>query len=61
MEAAQAVAQDDLLDEYEIFDTLEQLINKSLITVTYPQKQEARYGMLESIRQYGSDRLLEAC
>jgi len=60
LDAAQAFAQDDLLDEYEIFDTLEQLINKSLITVTYPQKQEPRYGMLESIRQYGSDRLLEA-
>jgi predicted ATPase/class 3 adenylate cyclase len=60
MEAAQAVAADDDLDEYEVFDLLEQLVGKSLVTVKYPARGEARYGMLESIRQYGLERLYES-
>jgi predicted ATPase/class 3 adenylate cyclase len=60
LEAAQAVAGDDVLDEYEVFDLLEQLVNKSLVTVNYPAEGEARYAMLESILQYGRDRLAES-
>jgi predicted ATPase/class 3 adenylate cyclase len=60
LEAAQTVASDNLLDEYEVFNLLEQLVNKSLVTVTYPAAGEARYGMLESIRQYSRDRLFES-
>ncbi len=54
------MARDDLLDDYDIFDLLEQLVNKSLVSVTYPAAGEARYGMLESIRQYSRDRLFES-
>ncbi len=60
MEAAQFVAADDQLDEYDVFDLLEQLVSKSLVTVQHPAGGETRYGMLESIRQYGQDRLLES-
>jgi predicted ATPase/class 3 adenylate cyclase len=65
LEAAQAVAGSDQagynrLDEYDVFDLLEQLVNKSLVTVNYPVEREARYGTLESIRQYGRDRLFES-
>jgi predicted ATPase/class 3 adenylate cyclase len=60
IEAAQQVAGADPLDEYDVFELLEQLVNKSLVTVKYPVEGEARYGMLESIRQYGRDRLFEA-
>ena len=60
LEAAQAVAADERLDEYDVFDNLEQLVNKSLVIVTYPAAGEARYGLLESIRQYGRDRLFES-
>jgi non-specific serine/threonine protein kinase len=60
MEAAQAVAAGDDLDEYDVFDLLEQLVSKSLVTVKHPAGGEARYGMLESIRQYGRDRLFES-
>ncbi len=60
LEAAQAVASDDLLDAYDVLDLLEQLVNKSLVTVQYPPVGEARYGMLESIQQFGRDRLLES-
>jgi non-specific serine/threonine protein kinase len=60
LDAAQQVAGYEPLDEYIVFDLLEQLVNKSLVTVIYPAVGEARYGMLESIRQYGRDRLFEA-
>ncbi len=60
LEAAQAVTSDDRLDEYDVFDLLEQLVNKSLVTVSYPAAGEARYGLLESIHQYGRDRLFES-
>lgn len=60
LEAAQAVAGFDPLDEFAVFDALEQLINKSLVAVQHPDGREARYGMLESIRQYARDRLGEA-
>ena len=60
LEAAQAVAGFDPLDEFDVFDGLEQLINKSLVTVQHPPEGEARYGMLESIRQYAQIKLFEA-
>jgi predicted ATPase len=60
LEAAQTVTGFDPLDSLDVFYLLEQLINKSLITVAYPTGSEARYGMLESIRQFAQDKLLEA-
>lgn len=60
LDAAEVVTVDISLDEHEVFDLLEQLVNKSLVTVQYPESGEARYGMLESIRHYGHDRLSEA-
>ena len=59
LEAAQAVTGFEPLDEFDVFDTLEQLINKSLVIVQYPSEGEARYKMLESIRQFSQDKLLE--
>lgn len=60
LEAAQTITGFEPLDELDVFDQLEQLINKSLITVGFPPSGEARYGMLESIRQFCQDKLLEA-
>jgi predicted ATPase/class 3 adenylate cyclase len=60
LEAAQAVTGFEPLDEFDVFDGLEQLINKSLVLVQYPLQTEARYGMLESIRQYAQGKLIEA-
>jgi tetratricopeptide (TPR) repeat protein len=58
--AAQAVGSDDQLDEFDVLDLLDQLINKSLVTVNHLPDGEVRYNMLESIRQYARDRLVEA-
>ncbi len=60
LEAAQKVCGFDPLDEFDVFDRLEQLINKSLVTVEHLSDGEARYGMLESIRQYAYLKLDEA-
>jgi predicted ATPase/class 3 adenylate cyclase len=60
LRAAQAVTADEDLDEYDVFDLLQQLVNKSLVVVSNPGDARARYRMLESIRQYGRDRLFES-
>jgi predicted ATPase/class 3 adenylate cyclase len=60
LKAVQKIAGFAPLNELVVFESLEQLINKSLVTVEYPAEGEARYGMLESIRQYSRERLLEA-
>ena len=60
LEAAQAVASDDRIDEYDILDLLDQLINKSLVSVKYLPQGAVRYNMLESIHQYARDRLVAA-
>jgi len=60
LEAAQAVASEDPLDEFGIFDLMDQLINKSLVTVKHLPQGEVRYNMLESIRQYARDHLVNA-
>ena len=60
LEAAQAVASDDRLDEFDVMDLLDQLINKSLVTVNHLPHGDVRYNMLESIRQYAQDKLLVA-
>jgi len=60
LESAQGIAGFDPLDEFAVFDLLDQLINKSLVAVEYPETSEARYRMLESIRQFAQDKLVEA-
>jgi predicted ATPase len=60
LEAGQEVTGFQPLDEFQVFDALEQLINKSLVDVQHPPQGEARYNMLESIRQYAQDKLFEA-
>jgi predicted ATPase/class 3 adenylate cyclase len=62
LEAAEevCVGQNDILS-YDVLDLLTQLVNKSLVVVMeHPQSGEARYRMLETIRQYAREKLLEA-
>ncbi len=44
----------------EILELLSHLVDKSLVVVGTQQGREARYRLLETIRQYGRDRLLES-
>jgi predicted ATPase/class 3 adenylate cyclase len=62
LEAAQAVCagQNEILP-YEVLELINQLVKKSLVLIVEGlQSGETRYRMLETIRQYARDRLLEA-
>jgi hypothetical protein len=59
LESATAVAGNSA-DEFEVLDLLTRLIDKSLVLVEQSGGSEARYGMLETVRQYGQERLMEA-
>ena len=64
LEIAESVCPDgdttnrDALKTRNVLDLLTQLVNKSLV-MTQEQNGEIRYHMLEAIRQFGSDKLLE--
>lgn len=59
LESAERICGFDPLDDFDVFDHLDLLTKKSLVTVVYPDK-EPRYRMLESIRQFGQNKLFEA-
>ena len=59
LESATAVAGPDA-DEFDVLDTLTRLIDKSLVLVDQAGENAARYGMLETVRQYGQERLVES-
>jgi non-specific serine/threonine protein kinase len=59
LESATAIAGHGV-DEFAILDLLTRLIDKSLVLVDQTGGSEARYGMLETVRQFGLERLLES-
>ncbi len=58
-EGAVAVGAADDLDEYELFDVLGSLVDKSLV-LAEPQADAVRYRLLESTRAYASEKLANA-
>jgi predicted ATPase/class 3 adenylate cyclase len=60
LEAGEAVCAGEGLESDEILDLLTQLVNKSLVISDHESDTEARYHLLETIRQYARERLLEA-
>lgn len=63
LEAAEAISNTQYpisAHRHWILDILSSLINKSLVMAEQPPEGEVRYRMLESIRQYAQERLLEA-
>lgn len=59
LEAAEAVCAGPPVDEYAVLDILSRLVDKSLV-VADTEGDEARYRQLETVRQYGRDKLLES-
>jgi predicted ATPase/class 3 adenylate cyclase len=57
--AAEAVVSDNLVADADVLDLMTRLVDKSLI-VADPTSSEARFAMLETIRQYARDYLVEA-
>jgi predicted ATPase/DNA-binding CsgD family transcriptional regulator len=58
LEAAEAVCAGEPEDAYEVLDVLSSLIDKSLVLMEQ-RRGETRYRLLETIRQYGQDKLQE--
>lgn len=59
LEAAESVCSDELIQQEDVFEVLEQLVNKSLV-VAENWQSETRYRMLETMRQYANEKLVEA-
>lgn len=57
LEAAEAVGSGDGIAESEIVDVLAGLIDKSLVIVEPGDYRVARYAVLETLRQFGAERL----
>jgi predicted ATPase/class 3 adenylate cyclase len=60
LEDAQQVVADSQLDEFAVLDSLEGLVNKSLVSTGPHSKGSDRFNLLETIRQYARERLAEA-
>jgi predicted ATPase/DNA-binding SARP family transcriptional activator len=60
LEAAEAVCAGDGVKTFDVLDLLAQLENKSLVVINREPGQEARYHLLETIRQYAWEKLQEA-
>ncbi len=52
LEALEAVCAGDGVEEFEILDLLQQLVDKSLVTVEKDANGDFRYALIESVWQY---------
>ncbi|HEU4764187.1 MAG TPA: tetratricopeptide repeat protein, partial [Candidatus Eisenbacteria bacterium] len=57
LEAAEAVCADDALDTLDLLDTLTHLVDRSLVVPEEAGEGEVRYRLLETIREYGNEKL----
>ncbi len=58
--AVEAVCSDEKLQDFEIIDVLTTLVDKSLVSVEKAPGKEPRYAFLESVWNYGREKLAEA-
>jgi len=59
LEAAESVCADGLIKSEDVLNLMEQLIHKSLV-IKGEEENESRYHMLETIRQYANEKLIES-
>lgn len=60
LDAVETICTGDGLQQNEILDTLARLVSKSLVVADILEQREARYHLLETIRQYALDLLRES-
>ena len=60
IEAAEAVCAGRGVKSAEVVDLLSHLVNKSLVTASMPEGSEARFRLLETVRQYAREKLEES-
>ena len=49
----------EVIEDFEVLDLLTSLVDKSLVVYEEREDGAARYGLLETVRQYGQERLME--
>ena len=57
LDEAETVCAGSGLEAEQLLDLLSSLVNKSLVTAVTLQRSEARFSLLETIRQYGQEKL----
>ena len=60
LEAAEAVCAGEEVEDWEILDLLSRLVAKSLVVVEPPNAGRVRYRLLENLRSYARERLVES-
>jgi non-specific serine/threonine protein kinase len=60
MEAAETVCSGGGIGQQQLLEALLRLVDKSLVTVVEDQRGRHRYRLLDTLRQYGRDRLVES-
>ena len=60
LETIEEICADEIIDREYILDRLSELIDKSLVLVSNRQGMQARFRLLESIRQYAWEKLQES-
>jgi predicted ATPase/DNA-binding CsgD family transcriptional regulator len=60
LEAAEEVCAGEVIEKYEVLDLLTHLADKSLVLVSGRDGEEARYRLLETVRQYTREKLEES-
>lgn len=60
LETAETVCAGDGLEREQVLELLSSLVSKSLVTAQTLQRGEARYSLLETIRQYAAEKLLDS-
>ncbi len=60
LEAVEAVCADEALAVHDILDLLSELVNKSLVVARREPGQETRYRLLETVRHYAQEKLVQA-
>lgn len=60
LEAVEAVCSGEGIESAEVLALLSHLVNKSLVTASEPEPGGTRYHLLETIREYGHERLEES-
>ena len=60
LDATETICKGEDIAEFEILELLSGLVNKSMVVATGAPDGDIRYSMLETIRQYGCEKLQEA-
>ena len=60
LEAVESVCADAALDRADILDLLGRLVDKSLVVAEFDESGEVRYSQLQTLWEYGRERLAES-